>query len=151
MGMTLELPPELGEELTRNAEREHTTPEEHAKLLLSLATALLSESRSTPFHKVLRVLISTRPLDADSFASVFDDLLSVCVMYKIDPLNLPLDADFDLILRDTGPLESLIQRAGRLPRRRPTAMGSCAHLGLSSDQFAKEKQEEIAREERGWE
>lgn len=151
MSLTLELPPKLGDELTRNAERENTTTEEHAKLLLSLATALLSENRSTPFHKALRVFISTRSLDPDTVASVFEDFLSVCVSRNIDPLEISADTDFDVLLEESPAVESLIQATGRLNRPRPSARGSCSHLGLSSEQFAKEKQEEIAREERGWE
>jgi hypothetical protein len=169
MGLTLDLPPPLEEVLTREAERERVSPAEHASLLLSLATALREKGPETPFRVAVRTFLSAHAVDPDQFGVAMEGLLGICS----DQPNpaVPIGASLELrwsvasaahhgtessILQSwrnsvvhLPTTEEMIPSSGRT-RRRPSARGKYAHLGLSSEEFAREKQEEIAREERGW-
>ena len=59
--------------------------------------------------------------------------------------ELGVDLDLDAVIVDMPPVDVLRQRAGRL--RRPAAKGRYSHIGGGSEEFAREKPREIAREE----
>jgi hypothetical protein len=167
MSMTLEIPPPLEDELSREAKREELSPEDHATLLLCLATALRKSAQETPFRRAVREFLSSHSVDADRFSTAFETLLGVCSEHRDETPTVPKELEPERTATTATPdsvkpsilqswrnalvhmplTEAMIQSAAR---RQPSAMGSCSHLGLSSEEFAREKQEEIAREERGW-
>jgi endonuclease III len=75
MRMTLELPPQLGEALREDAEKAGLTVEEHARILLYLATALLNDEQETPFQHAVQTFVS-HSVDAGQVASVFEKLVA---------------------------------------------------------------------------
>jgi hypothetical protein len=170
MSMTLEIPPPLEDELSREAKREELSPEDHATLLLCLATALRKSAQETPFRKAVKEFLSSHSVDADRFSSALEALLGICSKHRDETPTVPNESERQWALLTAPhhggvlsilqswrndpvhmpPTEAMIESAGR-SRRQPSAMGKYSHLGISSEEFAREKQEEIAREERGWE
>ncbi|HEY0153882.1 MAG TPA: hypothetical protein VGB92_17860 [Longimicrobium sp.] len=73
--MTLELPPQLGEALREDAEKAGLSVEEHARILLYLATALLNDEQETPFQHAVQTFVS-HSVDAGQVASVFEKLVA---------------------------------------------------------------------------
>ena len=122
MSLTLDLPTPLADELTREAKQKNVSPAEHATRLVGLAMALLKDGTDTPFRAEVKSFLIAHSVDAEHVAAVLGELLD----------------------------SPVIQTAGRQARR-PSAMGKYAHLGVTSEDVAREKQEDIAREEKGWE
>lgn len=75
MRLTLELPPQLGEALREDAEKAGLSLEEHAKILLYLATALLNDEQETPFQHAVQTFVA-HSVDAGQVASVFEKLVA---------------------------------------------------------------------------
>jgi len=142
MSLTLEIPRPLDEELTADAKREGISAAERATLLLYLVTALLNDEKPTLFREAVRVFLSHHSLDADHVATVFDELVRLCVEaqeedegssplqgaggrvdvkrvgallkhWRNAAVHRALDINPDVIIFDAGYLESLLQRAGR--------------------------------------
>ena|SRR5437867_10225948 len=142
MSLTLEIPRPLDEELTADAKREGISAAERATLLLYLVTALLNDEKPTLFREAVRVFLSHHSLDADHVATVFDELVRLCVEaqeegegssplqgaggrvdvkrvgallkhWRNAAVHRALDISPDVIISDAGHLESLLQRAGR--------------------------------------
>lgn len=74
MRITLELPPQLGEALREDAAKAGLPVEEHAKILLYLATALLNDEE-TPFQHAVQTFVD-HSVDAGQVASVFEKLVA---------------------------------------------------------------------------
>ena len=151
--VTLELPPSLEAELANEAEREQVTPSEHATLLLFLASALRENGAETPFKAAVRSFLGERSVDARLFGSALEELLETCLAHhdtgkSSQPYSSTLQSWRLPVIHRTQATE-LLNSPARMPRKLQ-AKGSCSDLGLSSEAFAKEKQEEIAREEKGW-
>lgn len=73
--MTLELPPQLGQALREDAEKAGLSVEEHARILLYLATAMLNDEQETPFQHAVQNFIE-HSVDAGQVASVFEKLVA---------------------------------------------------------------------------
>jgi hypothetical protein len=121
MSLTLELPTPLVEELTREAKQKSVSPEEHLTRLVEIVGALTKSGWETPLRAEVKLFLANHSVDADHVASVLSQLLD----------------------------SPLIQKDGRQARR-TSARGKYAHLGISSEDFAREKQEEIDREDGKW-
>jgi len=75
MRLTLELPPQLGEALREDADKAGLSLEEHARVLLYLATALLNDEQETPFQHAVQTFVE-HSVDAEQVASVFEKLVA---------------------------------------------------------------------------
>ena len=146
MSLTVDLPPPLGDDLSREAERAHVPPAEHVRILLSLIWSLRRDHQDAVSAKVIKGYFRSRELDADLVVTVFDDLVTLLLKNRCDTLSI--DANYDLGVIELPPIEEMVQKAGRV--RRVSARGSAAHLGVSSEDMAREHQEDIDREEKGW-
>jgi hypothetical protein len=181
MTLALDLPPPLDAELRREAEREGVSPNDHATLLLYLATALLSDDPETPFQKAVHETLRSQSFGADRAAPAFEGLTRLCAsiqdagkasptlqkwladsgqsslpsaveakeilrLWRNQAVHRPLEQSLELTVRDLPPLQELVQRSGR--RSRSSALGKFAHLSRGSEEYAAEKQEAIAHEER---
>ncbi len=181
MPLTIDLPPQLRQELEDEAQQEGVSVVDHATLLLYLVVALLHEPKETPFQHAVELFLSQHSLDADLIATVFEELVRQCLtVQQEDKSPFASHAEADPLARDSvgeslrtwrsgyvhralmgqaegtssrempGDLVStspIAQSPGQA-RRRPTAMGKYAFVPGSSDDFAREKQDEIAREDR---
>ncbi|HEV2735984.1 MAG TPA: hypothetical protein VGV85_14150 [Longimicrobiaceae bacterium] len=172
MTMTVDLPAHLEEGLREEAEKKGVQPSEHAALLLSICTALLSDAGTTPFRSAVKEFLSHRSLDSDHLATVFEELVQQCLaageegmasqpfeqtVVAADPswvdanlrawrdslVHQSVGADFDWSV-----LPRAAETARAAGRTRGSARGKYAHLGGTSEDFARRKEEEIAREER---
>ena len=176
MALLLELPSALEEELVVEASREGVSTSEQAAFLLQLITALIRDGRKTPFQSVVKAYLRQNSLDADRLAGVFGSLVAYCLRNTaqdsmpdqtsdnaIDPMNpevalsmlrnwrsqesnCSIDHDVEVSIHELPPLEHLVQRSRRM--NRSSILGKYAYLGLSSEDFAREKQMEIDREDR---
>lgn len=156
MGLTLNLPAPIVDELTREAEREKLSTEDHAALLLCLATALLKNPHETPFRMAVKEFLSSRSIDTDLLASALKGILVVCThprkefAFDTNPGAIsPLLQDWRTVMVHPAPMELLTQASGRV-KRPPVAKGKYGYLRLGSEEFSREKQDEIACEERNW-
>jgi hypothetical protein len=75
MLITLDLPPQLGEALKEDAEKAGLSVEEHSKILLYLATAMLNDEQETPFQHAVQTFVE-HSVDAGQVASVFEKLVA---------------------------------------------------------------------------
>lgn len=146
MSLTVDLPPPLGDDLSREAEREHVSPAEHARILLSLIWSLRRDHQGAVSSRVIKGYLQSRELDPDLVVTVFDDLINLLLKNRCDTLSI--DANYDRGVVELPPIEEMVQKAGRV--RRLSARGLAAHLKVSSEDVAREHQEDIAREEKGW-
>ncbi len=146
MNLSVELPSPLGDEMSREAERQHVSPSEHAEILLSLVRSLRKEHQETASAKVVTEFLKSRSLDADLVVSVFEELVTLLLKNRCDTVSI--DESYQGIDVQLPSIEEIVQKAGRV--RRTSGRGSFSHIGISSEEYAKEKQEDIAREERGW-
>jgi hypothetical protein len=162
MPMTVDLPEHLEEGLREEAEKEGVQPSEHAALLLSICTALLSDAGTTPFRSAVKEFLSHRSLDSEHLATAFEELVQQCLAGALDEDREPswvaanlrawrnslvhqgVDTNLEWVL-STPPSAGTAQVADRAKRG---ARGKYAHLGGTSEDFARRKEEEIAREER---
>jgi hypothetical protein len=62
-------------------------------------------------------------------------------------VHRPVDRSVDVLISDRPPSEAPVQRAGRIHRKRRSAFGKYAGIIPSSEEFMREKQREIARED----
>jgi len=133
MALTLELPPGLREELREEAEKTGLTLQEHITLLLLFAHAVIQESHGVPWSlpETVRVFVDSYAPGMGTPAELRANLLAWAERYAGEQ---PVTA---------APVTHANGHGGRL-----SAMGKYAHLGGSSDEFAREKQFEIDREER---
>ncbi|HLL82281.1 MAG TPA: hypothetical protein VK420_06505 [Longimicrobium sp.] len=88
MRITLEVPPQLGEALREDAEKAGLSLEEHVKVLLYLATAMLNDEQETPFQHAVQTFVE-HSVDAGQVASVFEKLVARYARPEQDgaPLN----------------------------------------------------------------
>ena len=142
MGLTLDLPPALEDELARTAKGEAISPSEHATLLISFATALLSKSRDTPFLRAVRESIAARSRHPDALGSALEELHEIFVSCRHDLFPLKL-AEASADGADPKPEIGV--------RRTPSARGKYAHLKVSTEDVHRGHQEDIALDEKGWE
>lgn len=146
MPLTIELPPQLGDMLREEADKAGLSPQEHATLLLSLATALLGDDNPTPFRDAVRLFIAQHSLDADQVACVFEELVARCAERKGNTDRIAPRIRDDLQSWRAWYVHQ--PAANGNGSARPSAMGKYAHVPGTSDDFAREKQSEIEREER---
>lgn len=176
MPLTLELPAQLEEDLRHEAQKEGVPATERATLLLSILTALLREARITPFQDALETFLSQHSLDAKLVASVFEELVRECLeahdegktsyesqeswsdavslrvyenlrAWRNGQVHQPIDESIDEVVFPFSPLSQPVQRPGRMMGEQ-SAMGKYAHIPGTSEDFAREKQKEIAREDK---
>lgn len=162
MAMTVDLPAALEEDLREEAEREGVKPSEHAALLLSICTALLNDAEATPFSSAVKEFLSRRSLDSEHVAAALDALVRECLA-AIHDAGKTLNAFHSHSGWSDGTLQawrdSLVHQpwVAPAPRQEPVestgrpfrgARGKYAHIAGTSEDFARQKEEEIAREER---
>jgi hypothetical protein len=168
------LPAHLEKELMSEARLTGVAPAELAGLLLCLADALRSGAPETPFSVAVRSFLSRHQLDPDYLSVALEHLKELCFRSKLQATSPRLIGsvpetmgDFvrlGEILRDWRddalhqPIENGVAVMSDVSLRqdparpRPSILGKYAHLGLSSEEFAREKQLEIDREDRkSWE
>jgi hypothetical protein len=177
MAIVIDLPPEVEEEFNAEAGRIGVSASERGAFLLELATALTRDGRKTRFREVVRAYLQQRSVEADRLADVVEALMTFCLResdsdqsgfnepgsrstdsgvpdrvvvswlrdWRLPEAHRSVEENVDFSTHELPPLESLIQRAGRM--RRLTAMGKYAHLGGGSEEFMREKQIELDREE----
>jgi len=170
MPITLDLPAHLEEDLREEAEKEGVAPTEHAALLLSICTALFREADTTPFREAVKVFLSSRSLDTEYVATVLEELVEQCLLgqeqgdgsaafqqsaaggeerWMVSSLrawrNSRVHQPIGALATPAPSVEGPSRRTGQVRER---AMGKYAHVPGTSEDFAREKQEEIAREER---
>jgi uncharacterized protein (DUF433 family) len=92
MTLEIEVPKSLDEELTQQAAMEGTDKQEHATLLLYLATALLRGTETTPFREAVKVFRAQHPVEQ------------------------AMDLDYDTLLSSLPPLDGIYQQPGRMNR-----------------------------------
>ena len=174
MPVTLDLPPQLADEFDHKA----LAPAEHATLILHLAASLLKDKPSTRFQGAVKEFLSSRSVDAARIASVLSELVEICegirresdacpplqgggsesigialrgwrdaVVQRLGP-GTTVAEDFGHAVSVTPSPDTMTQSIGRSPR--VSAFGKYADVPISSEAFAREKQEEIEREERRW-
>lgn len=177
MPLTLDLPAHLEADLREEAAKEGLQPTEHAALLVAIFTALLREVETTPFRIAIQTFLSHRSIDAEQVSSVLEELVGKCIVnpkrstsasYLRHPLELsgsmedvyanlslwrnslvhqPIDQSLSVLVAPRQHSTSLVQQSGRAAKR-VRALGKYAHVGGSSDDFAQQKREEVAREDR---
>jgi hypothetical protein len=89
-------------------------------------------------------------LHADSEAAFLSRLRAWrdVVVHVAGPVkNQRFDESFDAVKSNRRPLNSPVQRSGRVGRKRTSAFGKYAGIVPSSEEFMREKQREIARED----
>ena len=172
MSITLDLPPQLTEEFQTGS----LAPTDQATLILHLAAALLAEEPATLFQGAVKEFLASRSIDSLRIASVLDELVAFCagerekedgstpvegdrtkrielvlrgwrdaVVRRLSP-EMSIEENCDLLIKELPPPGQMTQALGRSPRI--SALGKYAHLPISSEAFAREKQEEIDQEER---
>ena len=164
MSITIDLPPRLDQELLREAIRDGVAPTVRAELLLRLAIVLRPEGSATPFGSAVREFLRQHEIDPDRLASVLDQFNDACVPNARHPVQ-GFSPDTDARASNGRiSLESPLRRwrdeavhrpsgeeagmSAQLTSPRPSIMGKYAHIGLSTEDFMREKQEEIDREDR---
>lgn len=136
MGMTLEVPPVLAAELDAIASREGTTVEQHAVELLRLAHAIFDvPGLSREFRSLNEGFDGPWPGFGQALDAIRESVKKVASS-EASPRNAT---------RSPRMTEPELPQARPYPR--PSALGKYAHLPGGSEAFAREKQEEIARED----
>lgn len=79
MPLTLELPPQIEEELAQEAQQEGVSVTEHTTLLVYLSLALREQQEQTPFQNAVKLFFSTHSLDIKHVSSVFELLVRQCL------------------------------------------------------------------------
>jgi hypothetical protein len=69
------------------------------------------------------------------------------IVHSRSAVDRPVDYSPEAVISDLPPSEALRQRAGRTSRERRSAFGKYAGIIPSSEEFMREKQKEIARED----
>jgi hypothetical protein len=141
MTMVLELPPPLEEELTQEAEKIGLAADEHVRLLLWVASALVYQAESNPLSEAVRELLAEHSVDPEEFGRILGALVQ-----RVQPGK---DGGVDgMFLREGNTwIWEAKRNAGRGSAERPSAIGKYAHLNISSDDYARRKQEEIDLED----
>jgi hypothetical protein len=164
MSLIINVSPQFEQDLLREAIRDGIAPIVRAELLLRLAMALRSEGSETPFGSAVREFFRKHEIDPDQLATVLDQLNDACVPNARHPVKVfSPDVNAHISNRRVRPesllrrwrteavhrpLEEEASRSAEVTSMRPSSMGKYAHLGLSSEDFMREKQEEIDREDR---
>ena len=162
MSLTLDLPPQLAEEFDRKA----LDPAEHATLILHLAASLLKDEAETRFQGAVKEFLATHSIDAAKVSSVLGELIGLCEGVDVarsdesagsEAIGNVLRGWREAVAQRLGPESPIAEppspgdstrQLGQRPR--VSAFGKYADVPISSEAFAREKQEEIEREERRW-
>jgi hypothetical protein len=155
MASALELPAPLERELEESAKRIGVEYEDQATLLLYVAAALLQGERTSPFGAAVQDFMAEHALDPEVVGSVLQDLLDLCAD-EADRLGQRRAGTPDGADRRYSNLRAWRNADVHRPRHhpssrqpaaeRPSAFGKYAHLGWSSEEYAREKQAELDRE-----
>ena len=143
MAITIELPAPLEEQVNREAMLAGRSPAEHATLLVRLATALAGGNPDAPFQEAGRSSLWNLAIDPILVASACD------VLIKLGRRDGPDRSESEQ--SKTDPVAGLDPNEPypRVPHsERISILGKYAHLGLSSEDYAREKRAEIEREDR---
>jgi hypothetical protein len=146
MSLTVDLRSPVGDDLSREAERVHASPSEHAQILLSLIWSLRREHQDATSARMIREYLRARSLDPDQFVTAFDDLVNLLLKNRCNPSSI--DENIGVGVIDLPPLEDMAQKLGRT--RRVSGRGAAAHLKVSSEDVMREHREEVEKEEKGW-
>jgi hypothetical protein len=92
--------------------------------------------------------VSQEVSDPHASRYIYESLRAWRNWYVHQPITLKaIDALYEGVLSPSAPTQRKIQQTGRIARKQ-TAMGKYAYIPGSSDDFAREKPNEIAREDR---
>ena len=150
MTMVLELPPPLEEELTQEAERIGVPADEHAQYLLWVASALLDRSNSTPVSATVRGFLAEHSVDHERVRRMLEQLVRRVQASTDDGVDLMITTgNSRVVVEPKGGGWAKGSSGESFPTHHPSAMGKYAHLNISSDDYARRKQEEIDFEDGG--
>ena len=163
-----DLPPKLAYEVEQAAEKAGVSPEELATVLLNVAVALYGQRPNWPFAAAVRDNLEAR--GTAEVADLFAELVARCLaaapanrgagkVEKAGGLGAWYEAynpvpyqtrtgEGTLMVKET-PMHAYGQPAPAPgPLARASALGRYAHLRSGSEEFARAKEAEIAREDR---
>ena len=144
MSLTIELPPATEEALSREANREGVPTSVLEGHILCVVSALGEGDFEGTLAQTVHDHFKARSINSGHVATAFQDLVS---LLEKGCQDLALTAEgTEGRPSPPSPVESPSQDLG--PAQRPSLRGKYAGIGLSSYNFMREKQEEIAREER---
>lgn len=148
MSLPLVLPPSLEYQLRSEAEREGLSLQDHVSLVLNLSTALLKDEGETPLRQAVNDFFAKRSLDSYRVSQALRDLLQLAAsshdpgeQSELFQSGIAADDPTTILERVLG-TSMKVQRNPQL-----SGFGKYADLLPSSDDFAREKQEDLAREE----
>ena len=152
MELVLNLVAPLAGELMINAGREGVSLQDHASLVLRLASNILSGSPTDPMRASLCDHLTRHEIDPARLSTAFREFLTIAAAAHDTGKK---HGAFEGMLRDprqAGEAELIVVtgRAPQPPPPGPSGLGMFAHLKFSSDDYAREKQEELDREEARW-
>jgi hypothetical protein len=147
---TLELPQPLTRELEATASRIGVPVDDHATLLLYVATALLQEPGASPFNDAVLRFVDEHALDADRVREVLLALLDRAAIQGSGFGSTVAEAEEAYRSLQEWRNSFVHGRFAnqRAPEPRPSAYGKYAHVRGSVDEFIARKQEEIELEDR---
>jgi hypothetical protein len=140
------LPDPLHDELALEAEREGVSPNEHAVLLLYLATALLSEGSPTPFQEAVRRFLGRYSLDYAQIRSALQELVRASSVAQETEPFVEADGPFSLKESESTPVQErspeLVARVKRVRGKFARGRGE-----RGSEELHRERQADKEREE----
>jgi hemoglobin-like flavoprotein len=155
----LDLPPRVASALEKAAEHAGVQPEQLAIVLLNLAMALRDPAAQSPFAQAVRQYLGERSISPEQVSAVVAELVGLCLQqeggglaaWNEGYLNLPyeLATGAGVLMVKESPMYAYGAPApSPAPLARASAMGRYAHLRSGSEEFARAKAAEIAREDR---
>ncbi len=145
MAITIELPPSLEAELAAEAALEGLSTAENACLYLCLGKALVGEGQTTSIRESFKALLVEQSSANRSGWRDVDRILNFLQVLREGRAHTTI-----YLASDQSPSAVKVDGAEAsepLPVKRPSAKGICAHLGGGTEEFMREKQLEIERED----
>ena len=150
MSLEIVLPPALEQEIRSLADDEGLSPQDYASLVLDLMTVLLTErgerreGGETPMRRSVHELFAKRGIQSYQVSLALGDLLRFAADVDAESSFAASNGTIDT----TTPLGSALGRWEKARQKpRVSAFGKYADLLPSSEEFMREKHEELAREE----
>ena len=152
MSLEVDLPHALEHEIRSQAECEGLSLEDHVVLVLELSTILLHEGAQTPLRRAVNEFFAKRSIPAYQVAEVLRELLRLAIDHNLDTNPGHSTEATDVTIDTVSILERALEAYVRIPPKpRVSGLGKFDHIPFSSEDFAREKQEELVREEAKWE
>ncbi|HET7234100.1 MAG TPA: hypothetical protein VFJ16_29070 [Longimicrobium sp.] len=153
----LDLPPRLAWELEQAAEQAGVAPPELATLLLKVVVALGPQGGASPFAAAVREFLQARGVGPEQLQEVLAELVGACLAPEpggglaawrepYNPISYATSSSGVHMVREQ-PVHAYGAPAPG-PIARASALGRYRHLPSGSQEFARAKEAEIAREDR---